>query len=212
MDDSLKKRLIGAVVLVSLAVIFVPMLVEDEPVVSGHITETNIPPRPEFPTVEPQASAAGEAAEAGSGERGYALPLPEPSGAPQTAAAPEIAPPPPPPEVADEPLETASPRAETTPPAEQPAPAPEPQPQAKPAGSEGWVVQVGSFSDKGNANSVTERLRSAGFSVFQEDIRVGDKVLYRVRVGPEAAREQAEKLQAKIADMLKLNGQVRRHP
>lgn len=45
MDDRLKRRLIGAAVLASLAVIFVPMLVEDEPVPGGDIGTTGIPPR-----------------------------------------------------------------------------------------------------------------------------------------------------------------------
>lgn len=46
MDENMKKRLVGATVLVSLVVIFVPMLLEDEPVVIQNITETNIPPEP----------------------------------------------------------------------------------------------------------------------------------------------------------------------
>jgi len=48
----MKKRLVGAIVLVSLVVIFVPMLLEDEPVVILDITETNIPPAPKanFPS------------------------------------------------------------------------------------------------------------------------------------------------------------------
>ena len=46
MDEALKKRLIGATVLVSLVVIFVPMLLEHEPIVSTQIEKTNIPERP----------------------------------------------------------------------------------------------------------------------------------------------------------------------
>ena len=42
----MKKRLVGAIVLVSLVVIFVPMLLDDEPLVITGITGTNIPPRP----------------------------------------------------------------------------------------------------------------------------------------------------------------------
>ncbi len=44
----MKQRLVGAVVLMALVVIFVPMLLDDEPVVtSGGITKSNIPPQPE---------------------------------------------------------------------------------------------------------------------------------------------------------------------
>ncbi|VAX09002.1 hypothetical protein MNBD_GAMMA26-2243 [hydrothermal vent metagenome] len=55
----MKKRLVGAIVLASLVVIFVPMLLEDEPVVALGITATNIPPEPktEFPShVVPEES------------------------------------------------------------------------------------------------------------------------------------------------------------
>jgi len=42
----MKQRLVGAVVLVALVVIFVPMLLDDEPMVTSSITKSNIPPRP----------------------------------------------------------------------------------------------------------------------------------------------------------------------
>jgi len=48
----MKQRLVGAVVLVALVVIFVPMLLDDEPVVTSSITKSNIPPQPKrnYPT------------------------------------------------------------------------------------------------------------------------------------------------------------------
>jgi DedD protein len=45
-DESLKRRLVGATVLVSLIVIFVPMLLEDESGRTPAIEGSNIPPRP----------------------------------------------------------------------------------------------------------------------------------------------------------------------
>lgn len=226
MDESLKKRLIGAVVLVSLAVIFVPMLVEDEPVVSSHISDTNIPPRPELQSVDlpgdavPPGDTGGTS---GQNPQTYALPLPEsvqnaPSSVPTTPVpapvadvADTAAPPPPPPEPEIKPEITPKPApAPTAAPAPKPAPAP--AATAKPLSPGSWVVQVGSFSDKANADALSARLRTAGYEAFQDDVRVGDKVLYRVRVGPEADRQRAEKLQADILSSLKLNGQVRSHP
>ncbi len=47
MDRGLKERLVGAAVLVALAVIFIPMLLDDAPPGSGPISESNIPPQPE---------------------------------------------------------------------------------------------------------------------------------------------------------------------
>jgi len=48
----MKQRLVGAVVLVALVVIFVPMLLDDEPVITSSITKSNIPPQPkrDYPT------------------------------------------------------------------------------------------------------------------------------------------------------------------
>jgi len=45
-DEKMKQRLVGAIVLVALVVIFVPMLLDDEPMVISNITKTNIPPQP----------------------------------------------------------------------------------------------------------------------------------------------------------------------
>ncbi len=49
MEERLKRRLVGAVVLVSLAVIFLPMLVEQEQLGEVRIESSNIPPRPADP-------------------------------------------------------------------------------------------------------------------------------------------------------------------
>ena len=46
MDPALKQRLIGATVLVVLAVIFVPMLVEDTPRSDAEAIDLTIPPQP----------------------------------------------------------------------------------------------------------------------------------------------------------------------
>lgn len=243
MDDALKKRLVGAVVLVSLAVIFVPMLIEDEPVVSPGIKETNIPERPGLiPPVERQPPAPGSGAPAdtlrrGTTDRPLALPLPEmvqpaPDGEEDKSAGPTGA------DAAtvNAPPAAAAPAADSQPDevpagvptaAEEPAtartppPGPEPEARAAPAAPEteqpsgapsGWVVQVGSFANRGNAETTLARLREAGFDSFQEEVRVGDKVLYRVKVGPEIDRARAEELRAQVADVTRLKGDVLQYP
>ncbi|MEH6357276.1 MAG: sporulation protein, partial [Marinobacter sp.] len=57
--DGLKQRIIGALVLISLAVIFVPMIF-DEPHSGRNSTSINIPEEPPFPEVstEPPPQAA----------------------------------------------------------------------------------------------------------------------------------------------------------
>jgi DedD protein len=239
MEDALKKRLVGAVVLVSLAVIFVPMLIEDEPVVSPRIRDINIPPRPvlihpgERQPPTPRSEVAPATAPPGTTKRPLALPLPEMVQQAPEAAEPDAQP------VGSEPATAApAPAAESTPapepdadalPKSAPQPekpetsrAPPPEPVDLPAPAvkrgdassrpSGWVVQVGSFANRVNADTTLARLREAGFDSFQEEIRVGDKVLYRVGAGPEIDRARAEQMQAKIAETLKLKGIVRRYP
>ncbi|MGI9229904.1 MAG: SPOR domain-containing protein [Gammaproteobacteria bacterium] len=46
-DKRLKERLVGAVVLVLLAVVFLPLVLDDEDSGRTRITESNIPPRPD---------------------------------------------------------------------------------------------------------------------------------------------------------------------
>ena len=121
MDDGLKKRLIGATVLASLVVIFVPMLLEHEPVLEQDIDKSNIPPRPggEFNSrIIPQRS-----------EPPPVPPTKTWSAEPEVAASPET------------PAATTKP--EPAEPAEKPVQTRE--------GLSAWVVQVGSFSQRENA-------------------------------------------------------------
>jgi len=78
--------------------------------------------------------------------------------------------------------------------------------------SSAWVVQIGSFGDRNNAENEVQALKAKGFPAFlSRFVSNNKKVLYRVRVGPEKDRLRAEKL----AESLKkagINGQVVAHP
>lgn len=64
------------------------------------------------------------------------------------------------------------------------------QPEAKPASGESFVAQVGAYANPDTARQEANRLKKLGFKAYTE--KVGDKV--RVRVGPYAEREKAEKV------------------
>ncbi len=209
MDDKLKRRLIGAAVLVSLAVIFVPMLVEEDPVPAPPVQGTNIPPREET-TFKSQFLKEEIAVPTDA-------PPPEPPlepapptvvDAPPPEAPPPIAPPrPKAQETADreKPKEkpTPPPVAKATPPppakapepkaAEPKAPEPKPAPALKPSH---WVVQVGNYATREKANSVAGALKAKGLDAFVES--VGQPPTYRVAVGPEEQRRQADALVPKV--------------
>lgn len=57
-----------------------------------------------------------------------------------------------------------------------------------------WVVQLGSFSGKTNAETYAAKLKSAGFPALVRSFRSGGKTMYRVQVGPRDDRVGAEKL------------------
>jgi len=97
-----------------------------------------------------------------------------------------------------------------SPPVKGPAARPEPVPPK--ASASGWAVQVGSFSDRANADRLVEDLLAARYPAFQEQTEVGGKTLYRVRVGPEEDRGLADAMAAGIAKRFKLSGRVVSYP
>jgi DedD protein len=75
-----------------------------------------------------------------------------------------------------------------------------------------WAVQVGSFENRKNALALKDKLIKRGFRAFVERIVTQDKTSYRVRVGPEVRRENAENLQKKIEQKMNIKGIVMTHP
>jgi len=216
-DEKLKQRLVGAAVLIALAVIFLPMLF-DHPETEGGGTapSTRVPPEPDFtrsmevktldlpppppvpvtPDTEPGVSAAAQATPAGSAMSKSAEPKKvEPKKAEPKKAEPKKA----------EPKKAEPKKAE--PKKAEPGPA-EPKPVAAGHRSAGWVVQVASFARRANALALQSRLRRAGFTTYIEPVDKGGRRHYRVRVGPEIKRPAAVRLQQRIADRLHLKGIV----
>ncbi len=152
-----RRRLVGAIALVLLAVIVLPMVFDSEPRQSAPPVSVRIPSEEDggfSPKVTPKA-------------------------------------PPPPESVRAEPA-----KAE---PAETEAPAPQQKAQpAKPpavATSEQFVVQVGAFADPAG---VLEKLKSVKLPYYTEPLATAKGTVTRVRVGPFASRESAERAQQQL--------------
>lgn len=198
MDESLKARLIGAAVLVAVAVLLIPELL------SGR------------KTAEPQPADSAEA----RGTRTFTIELNGGSapGEPQPAPVAE-APAPAPVAVAEQPaaepagaapaeLET-EPLPEPVAPREPPAVAKAPPaipdkppvetatvPAAETRG--GWAVQVGAFGSATAAQRLVTDLQGAGYRAYVSPVTRSGKTLHRVRVGPEAARDDANRLAERL--------------
>ena len=182
-----RQRLIGAIALVMVLVVFVPMLLDSEP-------------RPTQP-VAPIPSK----------DNAPALPAPAPAKAPAAPAAPAAAPltvgtPPSEPAKAPEATKAAEAKQATPEPpksvvakaaANAPKAAPEPPAKAAPA-LEGFAVQVGAFRDEAKLKQARDKLAAAGVVHYTERLDSPGGALTRLRAGPFATREAAESAQASL--------------
>ena len=80
------------------------------------------------------------------------------------------------------------------------------------AAGRGYVVQVSAFRSQDEALTLRDKLRSAGFTAFSEKIQADSGTLYRVRIGPEADRDAADRLRTELSTKLGLSGMVVAYP
>nr|BBJ03942.1 cell division protein [Marinobacter nauticus] len=220
--NGLKQRIIGALVLVSLAVIFVPMIF-DEPHSERQSRPVTIPEEPPFPEVDvpPEPALGGSdygmnsapqdtpATESAPGYRlieGVEESAPESSSARVPAA-----------QVAEPVTRTTDSRAASS----------EPQPQvsqsSEPATSAGsaeesaeftrslegaWVVQLGSFGNADNARRLRDNVRDMGYGAHLQQVERGDTTLTRVFSGPFVNKSEAEAAKKALDDAFSLNSLV----
>ncbi len=197
-----RHRIVGAIILVSLAVIFVPMILNKHEPPSGMKQDAEIiPPR---------------AAEDGTPDT-KVLVTPvnnEPMTAPKPQPAPATASPETHPTAGSKPAPagaqapTAGP--EATPKAEPNASSARPASRAKP--KRGWVVQVGTFTNPDNARRLSQNLKGHGHDVHEEAITLNGRKAVRLRVGPFADKAMAARVQARIRKETGVQGVVLAYP
>jgi DedD protein len=209
MDAALKQRLIGAAVLVALAVIFLPMLVDGpDPQTNPSSVPLEIPPAPErdFETRELPLGAPGtDATTPAPADDPNRIVTVDADSAPRTDARPEDAAAPIAASVAPAALPPAEPAATgvvapampaSAPASTTPAPQPVAPPPvvAGPATSPGgrYVVNLGSYGNVANANALVAALKAGGLPAYSESVQVEGKAVQRVRLGSYAQRGEAE--------------------
>jgi DedD protein len=201
MDEGAKRRLVGAAVVVALIIIFVPMLL-DESDPDGLGEPIVIPDEPSFdPGVDD--SGADELEPLAAEDFAPPLPAPEPPGgnAVPPPPVPEIDPPRTQPEVVA-PQQVPDTDSEVAPPGPKPVP----------AGTLSWVIQVASLGSPNAARELQDRLRAQGYTAFVERATVNGKQYYRVRVGPEVERAQADRLADQLQAITGNKPLVQRYP
>jgi len=190
-----RQRLIGAIVLVLLAVVFVPMVLDPEPRRDRVEPLLAIPPKEGAAPLPAVAKAPEPAPERAAAES----PKTEPAVAeaaksePAPAATPKV-----------------EPKAEPKPAAAKAEPKPaaakaEPKPaaaksEAKPAAPrlEGFAVQVGAFREEGKLAQARGKIAAAKLPHYTERLDSSSGELTRLRAGPFATREAAEKAAAQL--------------
>ncbi len=184
MTEDLRKRLIGAAVLVSLAVIFIPMLLEEETAVDSSIRSSNIPDRKTVEFRKPGLSEDDLLKKQQELEFGTTI---------KPAADTEV----------KEVVVNQSNQDYSTAPS---------KPVTTRVGLTSWMIQAGSFSSQDNAEKVVEQLREAGYDTHLEAAEVKSKKVYRVRVGPEVDRNKADEIAIAITKKFFLSAKVIRYP
>ena len=192
MEKGLKERIIGAIVLVAVVVLVVPVFLDGPPAESEMISE-----RVPLP---------------GQGEQNNQTIVldrdrddPVPTQIVETTERPSVETP-----ERDEPaVKQASPPiaiVDASP--EQPQPETtqaqsEPARSAAPVQSAGsatgmWAVQLGSFSSRENAERLAADLRKQEFAAFLSQLSTSSGQLHRVRVGPQKDREAADAMATRL--------------
>lgn len=218
MDKSLQKKLVGAAVLIALAVIFLPMLLNGKKEAETITMNIEIPPKPTYEVpnhLEPvvtteQVATLERPAELAPLEslRPAATGITEVPASQAVQQAPVAAAPVAQPKPA-KPAEKAPVKvAKLTP--TKPAAAPA---KASPAASgAGYVVQVGSFGKQENAERLKDKLAAVGFPAFVEKTQREKGAIFRVKVGPRTSRGSVDELRIRLHDEAKLEGIIVSHP
>ena len=183
MERALKERIIGAVVLVLVVVLVVPVFL-DGPPEEGEIISEQVPlpgqANQETKTVVLDRDRTDPVPANGGNEALAETPAPKPT--PQPIVRQEPA------EEEPGPVDSESER--------EPEPeAAEPE-QASQTGM--WAVQLGSYGNRENAERQAADLRKQGHAAFLSQVSTANGMLHRVRIGPQKDRASADAVAAKL--------------
>ncbi len=235
MDRSTKERLIGAIVLVAVAWLVIPVFLDGPEGPQESVRQTVDLPGQQGQTKRTKTIVLNPPAEGRESPAKITDPAPATRRLP--APEPQAAPPERTKQAAAETTRPEASQAASVPAGPQPRAEPESgsRPESGPAAAGGgaasgaqepssgaessaaptgqalWAVQLGSFSSQENAERLAGDLRKQGFAAFLSRVQDGGRQLHRVRVGPQGSRDEAEKVAARLA-AAGHDGQVVSHP
>ncbi len=201
MKEDLKQRLVGAVVLVVLGIIILPLILE-KPVTTEdlpEVTDIDVKPVTGHQSFQETPSASAIPSEViaryeGSDVEGNHNISQEVEQKPQITTSNQIVT-----EVKSEIANSGHSQNSKNPERKVENKAPE-----KGEGKSQWVLQIASFSSKENADRLVKRLKSENLSAYFEGVPTSGKTIYRVRIGPIGSKFEIEKLKKQIDQKEKL--------
>ena len=203
MEQKLKERLVGAAVLVAVAVIFIPIILTDTPEPEA-IQGSNIPEKPEtnfnsriIPVLEVDEKASSTPID----KNGIQTEGNQEENKQNTTQ-----------EIIAEKIISATDKSSAKETKVKKGDVKKEDGMKDNVGLSAWIIQLGSFSSGENAQSLNDKLRKAGYPSFVEPLKKNGQVSYRVRVGPEIKRSDAESLLKKLKDKMDLDGIIVSYP
>ena len=205
MEQNLKQRLVGALVLISLAVIFVPLMFDGQ----QQRIDTSTYDIPEKPAITITAPNVVPLEQEARQQYEEVIQVTEAKKAQDEATAP-----------IDQAVQAAVDKVAAAPAQATPSTSPadpveqtreylaqekavddslqdQPVTAALPL-AEAWVIQVGAFSSEPNAQGLRDKLKAAGYTAFVKGIKGANGPLYKVYVGPEIRRAQMEQQKTEL--------------
>lgn len=198
MDNiTLTQRIVGAIVILSLAIIFIPLLLETDRINPGNINRSPIPEVPsEISTIIFQLNEETGKFE-GKGEtvhEKFADEVEKKIAASANEVAIES-------ELSKEKIVR---KPNTVTDSVQTAVSDTPEIEKRYS----WMLQLASFKDKDNAIELRDKLRKMSYVANVDEISQAQGSLWRVRIGPDISREKMEIAQQRIFKELQLKGLI----
>lgn len=185
MSQQLKERLAGAAVLVLLGVWLIPEFLSGPPAVDTTASQELLLPAADVQPSRTYTIRPGETQAAKKPPVAQSIPNERKTVTRDAAATADNA--------------TGGPKSAATEPGATPAASRQsPGQTASATRTGGWAVQAGSFSSLDNARRLAATLESMDYASFISQTVVDGRTLHRVRVGPMASREDADRIAAEL--------------
>lgn len=184
-EFDLKKRLVGALILIGFAIVVLPALLGGkDPEIDSE--QTQLTPPLESKVFVSKITPIGGAtpkpvAQKPQSEQDDLVEPTAPEPKPKTTVQPEV-----------------SKVEKQTESKQKPKATPQPKQEVKGEREPGWVVRVGTFAKADNTKRVMQRLQQAGFDPSMTEVETDKGPVTRVWIGPYAQRVEAARMRSRV--------------